>query len=126
MYDPDERAELLKKCEDVAAKVRSPEVRARMIADGLDPEAELKKLAALKDSFLAKDDAAEKAVEHMLQGGADLADEMYKLFKALREVIQELKRTDPLNPQLEELEDYYEALAEQMPKEPDDLSEPPR
>ena len=120
MYDPDERAELLKKYEDLMARVRTPEVRARMIADGLDPEAELKKFADTVDAYVAADDDYEKAVEDQLQAGADLADEMYKLFKALREVIQELKQTDPLNPQLEELEDFYEALAEQMPKEPEE------
>ena len=102
------------------AKVRSPEVRARMIADGLDPEAELKKLADQMDAFVAADEDYEKAVEDQLQKGADVADAAHKVFKSLREVVQELKRTDPLNPQLEELEDFLEALAEQMPKEPEE------
>ena len=44
MPDPEERAELLKQHDALVAKIRSPEGQARMIADGLDPEAELKKI----------------------------------------------------------------------------------
>jgi hypothetical protein len=47
MYDPEERTEVLKRYEDLMPKLRSPEVQARVIADGLDPEAELKRVAAL-------------------------------------------------------------------------------
>ena len=126
MYDPDERAEFLKEYEANLAKAMSPEGRARLIARGLDPEAEFKRVAALKDAYLAADQDYEKAVDDTLQKAATLGDAEYTLFKALREVVQELKRTDPLNPQLEECEDILEAWAEQMPKEPDDLSEPPR
>ena len=126
MYDPEERAEFLKEYEANVAKAMSPEGRARLIARGLDPEAEFKRVAALKDAYLAADKDYEKAVDDHLQKVANLADAQYTLFKSLRDVVQELKRTDPLNPQLEELEDFLEALAEQMPKEPDDLSAPPR
>jgi transposase-like protein len=125
MYDPDERAEILKQYEDLLPKLTSPEVRARMIADGLDPEAELKKLADQMDEFVAADEDAEKAVEDMLQKGADAADANYKLFIALRQFLQELKQSNPLHPQLEEWEDLLDALAEQMPKEPEDPSAPP-
>jgi hypothetical protein len=55
MYDPDERAELLKQYEDLLPKLKSPEVRARMIADGRDPEAVLKRLTGLKDTLLASE-----------------------------------------------------------------------
>jgi hypothetical protein len=68
MHDPEERAEILKEYEALLPKLASPEVRARMIADGRDPEAVLKQLADQKDAFLAAA-AAEKAVEHTLGGG---------------------------------------------------------
>ena len=125
MFDPDEHAEFLKECEANLAKAMSPEGRARLIARGLDPEAEFKRVAALKDAYLAADQDYEKAVDDKLQKAANLADAEYTLFKALRDVVQELKRTDPLNPQLEEWEDFVEAWAERVPKEPDELSEPP-
>ena len=120
MYDPEERAEFLKEYEANMAKAMSPEGRARLIARGLDPEAEFKRAAALKDAYLAADEDYEKAVEDSLQKRANLADAEYALFKSLREVAQELKRTDPLSPQLEELEDLLEAMAERVPKEPEE------
>ena len=126
MYDPDECAELLKQYEDLMPKLRSPEVRARMIADGRDPEAVLKKLADQMDTLLAADEVAEKAVEHLLHTHADEADAMHALFKGLRQAVQEFKQANPLDPRVEEWEDFLEAWAEEMPKEPDDLSEPPR
>ena len=126
MYDPEERAEFLKEYEANMAKAMSSEGRARLIARGLDPEAELKRITALKDAYLAADEDYEKAVDDKLQKAANLGDATHTLFNSLREVVQELKRTDPLNPQLEELEDFVEVLAERVPKEPDDLSEPPR
>jgi hypothetical protein len=60
-----------------------------VIADGLDPEAELKRVAALKDAFLAKDEAAEKAAEHLLHASADVADAMNEEFKSLRQMFRE-------------------------------------
>ena len=126
MYDPDECAELLKQYEDLMPKLRSPEVRARMIADGRDPEAVLKKLADQRDTLLAADEVAEKAVEHLLHTHADEADAMHALFKGLRQAVREFKQANPLDPRVEEWEDFLEAWAEEMPKEPDDLSEPPR
>src|ERR1035441_1004764 len=119
MYDPEERAELLKKYEDLMPKLRSPEVRARMIADGRDPEAVLKLLTGLKDAVVAADEVAEKAADHLLQATADVADANHEVFKALPQAIQELKRANPLDPQIEVLENCFEALAEQMPKEPE-------
>jgi hypothetical protein len=98
-------------------KLRSPEGRARMTACGLDPEAELKKATALKDAFLAADEAAEKAQEHSLQAGADEAHAAYEVFKSLRQSVQELKQANPLDTQLEELGEYLEAMAKRMPKE---------
>jgi len=126
MYDPDECAELLKQYEDLIPKLRSPEVRARMIADGRDPEAVLKKLADQRDTLLAADAAAEKAEEHSLQAHADEADAMHAQFKGLLQAVREFKQANPLDPRVEEWEDFLEAWAEEMPKEPDDLSEPPR
>jgi uncharacterized protein YigA (DUF484 family) len=120
MHDPEERAELLKQHEALVAKLRTPEVQARMIADGLDPDAALKKLADQVDAFVAADDDAEKAVEHMLQAGADAADANYKLFKTLRQLVREYKQANPLDPRVEEWEDFVEAWAEQMPKEPEE------
>ena len=120
MYDPEERAEILKKYEDLMPKLRSPEVRARMIADGRDPDAVLKKLADQRDTFLAADEAAEKAVDHQLQAAADVADAMHALFKGLRQAVQEFKQANPLDPRVEEWEDFLEAWAEEVPKEPDD------
>jgi len=117
MYDPEERAELLKEHAALVARLRSPEVQARMIADGLDSAAELKKLAGHIDTFLAADDDYEKAVDHSLHKAADVADAEYRAFKALRQFVQELKQVNPLHPQLEEWEDYLEAWAERMPKE---------
>jgi ABC-type transporter Mla subunit MlaD len=125
MYDPDERAEFLKEYEANLAKAMSPEGRARLIARGLDPEAEFKRVAAQKDAYLAADKDYEQAVDDHLQKVANLGDATDTLFKSLRDLVQELKRTDPLNPQLEELEDFVEALAQRVPKEPDDLSAPP-
>ena len=119
MYDPEERAELLKQYAELLPKLRSPEVRARMIADGRDPETVLKWLTGLKDAAVAADEVAEKAVDHLLQATADMADANYEVFKALPQAIQELKQANPLDPQIEALEDYFEALAEQMPKEPE-------
>ena len=126
MYDPDECAELLKQYEDLMPKLRSPEVRARMIADGRDPEAVLKKLADQMDTLLAADEVAEKAVEHLLHTHADEADAMHALSKGLRQAVQEFKQANPLDPRVEEWEDFLEAWAEEVPKEPDDFSEPPR
>src|SRR5437867_3477716 len=100
MYDPDERVELLKEYETLVAKLRSPEVLARMIADGRDPEAVLKKLADQMDAVVAADEVAEKALERALQAGADEADAVYELFKALRQAIQEHKRLNPLDPRV--------------------------
>lgn len=120
MHDPEERAEFLKEYEANIAKAMSPEGRARLIARGLDPEAEFKRVAALKDAFLAADKDYEQAVDDHLQKTANLADAQYTLFKSLRDLVQELKRTDPLNPQLEELEDFLEAMAERVPKEPEE------
>ena len=120
MHDPEERAEILKRYEDLMPKLRSPEVRARMIADGRDPEAVMKMLTGLRDVFLAADEAADKAEEHLLHAHADEADAQYEVFKALPQAIEELKQADPLDPRLEKLEDLREALAEQMPKEPED------
>jgi ABC-type transporter Mla subunit MlaD len=119
MYDPDERAEFLKEYEANLAKAMSPEGRARLIARGLDPEAEFKRVAAQKDAYLAADKDYEQAVDDHLQKVANLGDATDTLFKSLRDLVQELKRTDPLNPQLEELEDFVEALAQRVPKEPE-------
>jgi hypothetical protein len=120
MCDPEQRAEILKQYAALLPKLRSPEVRARMIADDRDPEAVLKWLTGLKDAVVAADEAAEKAVDYLLQATADLADANYEVFKALPQAIQELKQAKPLDPQIEVLEDYFEALAEQMPKEPEE------
>ena len=120
MYDPEQCAEILKQYEALMPKLRSPEVRARMIADGRDPEAVLKWLTGLKDAVVAADEAAEKAVDHLLQATADAADANYEVFKALPQAIQELKQANPLDPQIEVLENCLEALAEQMPKEPEE------
>ncbi len=46
MYDPDEIAALVKQYEELVPKLKRPEVRARMIADGRDPDAVLQNLAA--------------------------------------------------------------------------------
>src|SRR5438309_1509755 len=89
MYDPDERVELLKEYETLVAKLRSPEVLARMIADGRDPEAVLKRVTAAKDTYLAAADECEKAHENQLQAAADVAEVALEVFKALRQVIQE-------------------------------------
>ena len=59
-------------------------------------------------------------MDNHLQKIANLADARYTVFKSLREVVLELKRVDPLNPQLEELEDFLEAMAERVPKEPEE------
>ena len=117
MYDPERRAEMLKEFEALVAKVMSPEGQARLAARGLDPAAELKKITALKDNFLAADDEYEKARENQLQKAADVADAGYEVFKALRRAVQEFKQVNPLDPRLEEWEEQLEALAEQMPKE---------
>src|ERR1019366_1754575 len=126
MPSPEEHQEMLKKYDDLLPKLRLPEVRARMIADGRDPDAVLKALTGLRDTYLAKHEASEKADEDLLQATADVADAKYEVFKALPQAIEELKQTEPFSPQLEELEDYFEALAEEMPKEPDEPSAPPR
>ena len=118
MRDPEERAELLKRHDDLMAKLQRPEVRARMIADGRDPEEAIKRLTALKDNVLAKGEAADKAEEELLHAHADEADAARELFKTLRQAIRELRRSNPLHPQLEEWEDALEAWAQEMPKEP--------
>src|SRR5947207_5995482 len=82
MIDPDRRADVLKQYEEVVAKVSSPEGRARLIAHGLDPEAELKKMAAHMDTYLATNAEYEKAQEQLLHTGADVADASYEVFKA--------------------------------------------
>jgi hypothetical protein len=117
MYDPEVRAQFLKQYEACVAKITSPEGRARLIARGLDPETELKKITALKDAAVAADEVCEKTDEQMLQAGADVADAQYDLFKALRQALQEHKQANPFDPRLEEWEDILEAMAEQMPKE---------
>jgi hypothetical protein len=52
MHDPEERAEILKEYEALVPRLRLPEVQARMIAEGLDPEAELKRLAISYQSII--------------------------------------------------------------------------
>ena len=120
MYDPGERAEFLKEFEAKVAKAMSSEGRANLIARGFDPEAEFKKLTAAKDAFLAADDDYEQAHEDLLQKTANQADSVYAVFKALRDVIKEAREINPLDPRLEEWEDQLEAMAELMPKEPEE------
>jgi len=117
MLDPDRGAEALKRCEEIAAKVSSPDGRAALIARGLDPEAELKKMAAHMDTYRAANAECEKVQEELLHAGADVADAQYAAFKALRQAIQVHKQNDPLDPRLEEWEEFLEAWAEEMPKE---------
>src|SRR5256885_221608 len=117
MIDPDRRGEVLKEYEKWFAKVNSPEGRARLLARGVDPDAELTKLTALKETFLAANDECEKAQEELLQKGADVADASYEVYKALRRLVEDYKRVNPLDPRLDEWEDQLEAWAEHMPKE---------
>jgi len=77
----------------------------------------LKKLSALRDTFLAADEACEKAREDLLQSAADVADASCEVFKALPHAIQEHKQNNPFDPRLEEWEDQLENWAEGLPKE---------
>lgn len=118
MHSPEEREEIIKKYEALLPKLKSPEVQARMIADGLDPEAEFKKTKAAMDTYLAATEATDKALENQLQAEADVADASYEGYKGLRLAVAEYKQANPLDPRLEEWEDFLEAWAEQVPKEP--------
>src|SRR5438105_2273596 len=117
MHSPEERDEIIKKYEALMPKLRSPKVKARMIADGLDPEAQVNKMKAAMDAYLAADQECEEDQEKLLHAGADVADASYEAFKATRKVVQEYEQANPLDPRLEEWEDFLEAWAEQVPKE---------
>lgn len=114
---PEDCAELLKQCDEHMVKLRSPEAQARMIADGRDPEAVLREMAAARDTLLAANQKCEEDQEKSLHARADVADASYEAFKATRKSVQEYKQANPLDPRLEEWEDQLEAWAEQMPKE---------
>jgi DNA repair ATPase RecN len=120
MYDPDKRAELLKEYEALLPKLKSPEMRARMIADGLDPEAELKEYADSVDALRAAAKDLDETQEQLLHTTANVADAEYELFKNLRQAIQMMREAEIFEPQLEEMEDYLKAWAERLPKEPEE------
>ena len=50
----------------------------------------MKWLTGLNDAVLAADEAAQKALDLLLQATADMADANYEVFKALPQVIGEL------------------------------------
>ncbi len=120
MYDPDEIAALVKRYEELVPKLKRPEVRARMIADGRDPDAVLQDLAAKMDKLLASDQVVEKTLEAYLQATADMVDQSNKLFKMLRPLVQQYKQANPLDPRVEEWEEKLEIWAQQVPKEPEE------
>ncbi len=120
MYDPDEIAELVKRYEELLPKLKRPEVRARLIADGRDPDAVLRDLTAKMDQLLAADKVCEEKLEAYLQATANMTDESNKLFKMLRQVVQQYKQANPLDPRVEEWEELLEIWARQVPKEPDE------
>ena len=120
MYDPEERAELLKKYQELLPKLKSPEVRARMIADGLDPEAELKEYADSVDALRAAAKDLDGTQEQFLHTTANVADAEYELFKHLRQAIQMMRDAEIFEPQLDEMEEQLKAWAERLPKEPEE------
>ena len=119
MHDPDEIEALEKRYAEVMATANTPEVRARMIADGIDPDAKFKEIEAAFQKHLTAKAAAEAAEENALQATADVGDATYELFKSLRTAIREHKKANPLDPRVEEWEEIIEALSEQYPKETD-------
>jgi predicted kinase len=100
--------------------MQRPEVRARMIADGLDPDAEAAKARGLLDALIKANANCEVADEKLLQTTADKADAMLAFYKAFKTMVREFEQNDPLNPKLEEAREFLDALAEEMPKDEDE------
>ena len=119
MHDPEENAEILRSHEALMRMLREPEVRAQMIAEGLDPDAELKEYADNVEALRAAAKDQDEIQEQLLQTTANVADAEYELFKHLRQAIQMMRDAEIFEPQLDEMEDYLKAWAQRLPKEPE-------
>jgi hypothetical protein len=117
VQDPDEHEARLKHYANVMAKADTPEVRARMIADGVDPDAKFMEITGAFHTYLRSHEAAESAGEAALHATADAADSLYELFKGMRAAVRAHKEANPLDPRIEEWESLLEALSEQFPKD---------
>lgn len=116
MNDPDEIENQRKTYQALYEQLQSPEVRARMLADGLDPDAELRRLRDRFANYEMAARQAEAADEQLLQSLADKADAFRDLYRLLKRAVAEKERENPLDPHLEQAREFLESLSEEIPK----------
>lgn len=116
MNDPDEIEIQRETYESIREELLSPEVRARMLADGVDPDAELKRLSDRFATYEAAARQAEAADELLLQSLADKADAFRNLYRLLKRAVAEKERENPLDPHLAQAREFLETLSKEVPK----------
>jgi hypothetical protein len=101
--------------DDIRAILLLPEVRARMKAGGLDPEAKVHNLYLLLRAYEEERSYAEKEYGDTLLALAQIAEHMRTLKHITGALIEQAGQAHPFNPQLKQMHDLLREMFRCMP-----------
>ena len=111
----EEYAEMEARVNALIAKIRAN--KKKLTARGVDVPAEIARLQKVLKGYRDSCVACDKGAENLLNRTANLAEKRIALYKPLRDTLEYMKANDPLNPQIEKLEEVVEALRQELPKD---------
>lgn len=91
--------------------------REELLAHGVAADRFLADMAPKVEDLAARNAEVDLAEDRLLNAQADRADAEYSLFLALKQRFKAMEEENPFAPEVEELREQLEELAENFPKE---------